>query len=69
MMNNPLFNMFSNSQFRNMQGMINHFNQFKRTFKGDARQQVQDMLNSGEISQAQYDQAVQMAKSLQSMLK
>lgn len=66
-MTNPLFNMFG--QFGNMQNMVSQFNQFKKTFNGDPKQQVQELLNSGKITQAQYDQAVQMAKSLQSMLK
>lgn len=68
-MSNPLFNMFGNSQFGNMQNMVSQFNQFKKTFKGDPRQQVQELLNSGKVSQAQYDQAVQMANALKNMLK
>lgn len=67
-MSNPLFNQFGNNQFGNMTGLIQRFNQFKNTFQGDPRQQVQQLLNSGKVSQAQYDQAVQMAKAFQNML-
>lgn len=48
--------------------MIQQFLQFRQNFTGDARAQVQRMLNSGQISQAQYDQAVSMAQQLQQML-
>ena len=51
-----------------MTQMVQQFRQFQKTFKGDPRQQVQQMLNSGQVSQAQYDNAVKMAQQLQAML-
>lgn len=53
----------------NIQQIMQQFNQFKNQFKGDPRQQIQQMLNSGKITQAQYDQAVKMANSLSQFLK
>ena len=35
---------------------------------GDPNQMIQQMLNSGRVTQAQYDNAVKMAQQLQSML-
>lgn len=65
-MSNPLFNMLGN----NMNNpMIQQFKQFKNNYKGDARQQVQNMLNSGQITQEQYNNAVNMANQLQNILK
>ena len=64
-MSNPLFNE-SNKQNNNI---IQQFNQFKNNFRGDPKAQVQQLLNSGRISQAQYDKAVQMAKMLQQFIK
>ena len=49
-------------------GIIQQFMQFRQTFNGDARTQIQQLLNSGRISQADYDRAVQMAQQLQQML-
>lgn len=63
---NPLFNMLGNNQ---MNGLLQQFRQFQQNFHGDPRQQVQQLLNSGRVSQAQYNQAVQMAQQLQNMLK
>lgn len=48
---------------------LNQFNQFKQMFTGDPRAQIQQMLNSGKITQAQYDNAVQQANQLYKMLK
>lgn len=67
-MSNPLFNALGGPQFGNMQNMVKQFNQFKKSFTGNPKQQVQQMLNSGRISQSQYDQAVQMANAMQKML-
>jgi len=48
--------------------LIQQFQQFKRNFKGDPRQQVQDLLNSGKMTQEQLDQCTSMAQSLQNIL-
>ena len=65
-MSNPLFGMMQ-SQFP-MNGIMQKFQQFSQMFRGDPKQQVQQLLNSGRVSQAQYNQAVQMANQLQKML-
>lgn len=65
-MSNPLFGMFGN--MTQMNPLMQRFQQFQQMFKGDPRQQVQQMLNSGKVSQAQYNQAVQMAQQMQRML-
>lgn len=67
-MSNPLFNQYGNSQYGNMNNLVQRFNQFRQHFQGDPRQQIQQMLNSGKITQEQYNQAVQRAKALQNML-
>lgn len=66
-MGNPLSNLFQS--VNPMSGMLKQFEEFKKTYSGDPRQAVQQMLNSGRISQEQYNQAVQMANQLQQMLK
>lgn len=68
-MGNPLFNNMNNpnNYMQNMQNVMNRFNQFRQTFSGDPRQQVQNLVNSGKVTQAQYDQAVQMANNFRKM--
>lgn len=65
-MSNPLFQMMGNQM--PMNNILQRFQQFRQTFQGDPRQQVQQLLNSGRVSQGQYNQAVQMAQQLQRML-
>lgn len=48
--------------------MIQRFMQFKQNYNGDPRSQIQQMLNSGQISQQQYNNAVQVAQQIQQML-
>lgn len=65
-MSNPLFNqMQPQNQFTQM---MQRFQQFRQQFQGDPRQQVQQLLNSGKISQQQYNNAVQMAQQFQRMM-
>ena len=62
---NPLYNTMSNQP---MNGLLQRFQQFQQTFKGDPKQQVQQLLNSGRVTQDQYNRAVQMAQQLQRMM-
>lgn len=71
-MSNPLYQMLGGAMSNNLGNMgniIQQFQQFKNSFHGDPRQQVQQLLNSGRVSQEQYNQAVQMANMLQRMMK
>ena len=47
---------------------MTRFNQFRNMFSGDPRQQVQQLLNSGKVSQSQYNEAVKRADELFKML-
>lgn len=47
--------------------IMQRFQQFQQMFRGDPRQQVQQLLNSGKVNQGQYNQAVQMAQQMQRM--
>lgn len=49
--------------------LLSRFQQFKKTITGDPRQQVQDLLNSGKMSQEQFNQISAIAKSFQGFLK
>lgn len=62
---NPLYDMMKNN---GLPPIVQQFMQFKQNYNGDARAQIQQMLSSGKISQADYDRAVQMAQQLQQMI-
>ena len=71
-MANSLFNTLGGSNlpapFSNMQSMIEKLNQFRQSFQGDPKQQVQQLLNSGQMSQNQYNKLSQIATQIQNML-
>lgn len=68
-MSNPLYNQMGNGMPNNsMAQMMQRFQQFRQTFSGDPRQQIQQLMNSGKISQSDYDNAVQMAQQFQRMM-
>lgn len=70
-MSNPLFNALGGGmpQGNRLMQMIQQFMQFKQNFKGDPKEEVQKMLQSGKISQQQLNQVQQMAGQFQHMLK
>lgn len=71
-MSNPLFSLFgglNQMPNNNMAQLLQQLSVFKQNFKGDPRQQIQQMLNSGQVTQEQYNRAVQMANFLQNMIK
>ena len=49
--------------------MLQQFQQFRNTFQGNPQQMVQQMLQSGQITEAQLQQATQMARQFQSFVK
>ena len=65
-MSNPLFGIMQGQM--PMNGIMQQFQQFCRMFRGDPKQQVQQMLNSGRVTQGQYNQAVQTAQQLARMM-
>lgn len=62
-MANPLFNQFGNQQNNPMAEFMNDFNRIRRTIK-DPRQEVQNLLNSGQMSQQDFNKLSQMANQL-----
>lgn len=66
-MSNPLFNLLGGGNIP-MPDFLKQFNQFKSTFSGDPRKQVQNMLNSGQMSQEQFNKLSQMATQIQKSL-
>ena len=65
-MSNPLFNMMGGVNPMNM--LMQRLQQFRNMFTGDPRQQIQQLMNSGKISQETYNQAYQQAQQIQRML-
>ena len=69
---NPLFKALGGTQMPGMMGdfgkMLQQFHQFKSTFQGDPKAEVQKLLQSGKMTQQQLDQLQQAAQLFQSLL-
>ena len=73
-MNNPLFKLLGGQmpmpgRMGNMQNLVQQFQQFRNSFRGDPRQQIQQMRSSGRVTQEQYNNAMRMAQQMQNLLK
>lgn len=72
-MSSPIFNAMGGSM-ANMGGgnnpfrMVQEFINFANSFKGDPKAEVQNLLNSGQMTQEQYNQLQGMAGHFQSLL-
>ena len=58
-----------NQQMSNPMQLMQQFQQFRNTFQGNPQQMVQQMLQSGRVTEAQLQQAMQMARQFQSFVK
>lgn len=50
-----------------MNNFMQRLNYLKQTFQGDPNQKIQELLNSGKVTQEQYNQAVQQANQFKKM--
>ena len=65
---NPLFSMFGQNNTLFPINILEQFNQFKSSFQGDPRQQVQNLLNNGRMTQEQFNYLSMMAQQFQQIL-
>ena len=56
-------------QRNNPMQMMQQFQQFRNSFQGNPQQMVQQMLQSGRVTEAQLQQAMQMARQFQSFVR
>ena len=66
-MPNPLYQQLGNKVPTNP--MLQQFLQFRKNFNGNPQQIIQNMLNSGKITQDQVNQCAQKANQLYEQLK
>lgn len=72
-MSNPLFNALGGGKMPGAMGqfqqIMHQFQQFRQNFQGDPKQEVQNLLQSGKMSQQQLNQLQAMAQQFQRFLK
>ena len=69
---NPLFNALGGGQMPGAMGqfqnLVQQFQQFKQSFQGDPKAEVEKLVQSGKISQDQLNQLQQAASQFQQLL-
>lgn len=69
-MPNPLFSRFggNNQNGSPLGNLISQFNQFRSNFQGNPQEKVQELLNSGQMTQEQFNQLSSMAQDFQKLM-
>ena len=68
-MANPLYQQFGKQPSNPISQIIAQAREMQRTFRGDPKQVVQQMLNSGQMSQQQFNALAQQANAIMSQMK
>lgn len=67
---NPLFNAMGGQAPQNGPAQLaQQFQQFRTNFSGDPRQMTQNLISSGRMTQAQYNQLAQLANQIYPKIK
>lgn len=68
-MSNPLFDQYGNQGYPYNYGnpLLQQFMQFKNSFSGNPKETVQNLISTGKMSQAQFNQLAQQATQLQQL--
>lgn len=70
-MANPLYQLLNggNQPTNNPLSMLQRFNEFRQSFNGNPEQMVKQLLQSGRMSQQDFNKLSQMASEFQKLLK
>ena len=63
-MSNPIYGLLNGQQ----NNMLAQFQQFKQSFNGDPNQTINQMRQSGKVTQEQVNRATQIANQMKGML-
>lgn len=63
-MANPVFGLFGAPQQPPRSNMVQQFQQFMNNFKGNPQQKVQELLQSGQMTQEQFTQFSSIANQI-----
>lgn len=63
-MANPLFNVLGNNVSNPFADIIRQAQELQKSFKGNPREEVQKLLNSGQMSQSEFNALSQQAQQI-----
>lgn len=67
-MSNPVFDAMGSMVSSSPMNMLQAFSEFKRTFHGDPKKQVEELLRTGKMSKQQFEQFSNMANQFSQLL-
>lgn len=69
-MANPLYDMFGKNQNKNnaVMNIMNEARLLKQNMKGNAKEEVQKLLSSGQMSQSDFDRLMPIAQNIANMM-
>lgn len=68
-MANPLLQSLGVSSKSNNKNIVEQFKEFKNSFQGDPQAKINELLTSGMVTQAQINQATEMANLIKGLMK
>lgn len=68
-MTNPLLQTLGISSKSNNKNIVEQFKEFKNSFQGDPQAKINELLTSGRVTQAQINQATEMANLIKGLMK
>lgn len=63
-MPNPIFGLFNGNSQPQQPNMVQRFQQFASNFRGNPQQKVQELLQSGQMTQEQFNQFRSIANQI-----
>lgn len=67
-MANPLYSDFGKHNQNGLPDIVGQVQQMMKTFKGNPKEEVQRLLNSGQLSQQQFNQFAQIANQIMAFM-
>jgi hypothetical protein len=67
-MGNPLYSL-NNNTGRNNKSIVEQFIEFKNTFQGNPQEKINQMLQSGQVTQKQVEDATALANMIKNLSK
>ena len=64
-----IYNDFKPNQTSRIDNFINQFNQFRSAFTGNPEQRVKQLLQTGQMTQEQFNQLAETANQLSKLIK
>lgn len=67
-MANPIYDMMNANNDGGIMSFVKEVQDFQKTFNGDPKAEVQNLMNSGQLSQAEFDQYARIANQVMAFM-